>query len=174
MLVAPFTASSIGTATFCATTSALAPTYVVVTVTVGGVMFGYCSRGSDKYDSAPTRTISKEIAIAKLGRWMKNWLSIAGGAALSRVPSPGGTPGAGGQRRGSAQDRDDLAAGPRLLQPFHDHALALLHAAENDEERSVRAAFLDGPQHDRVVGPHNEHRPRPLHFLHGVLGNEDR
>src|SRR5579859_4368251 len=75
-LVTPLTASSIGTATFCATTAALAPTYVVCTVTVGGLMLGYCSRGRPAYDSAPTSTINSDIDIAKIGRWMKNWLSI--------------------------------------------------------------------------------------------------
>src|SRR6516165_12419593 len=81
MLEAPLTASSIGTATFAATTCALAPTYVVVTVTVGGVIYGYCSRGSDRYDKAPMRTINSDIAIAKFGRWMKKWLSMAYGFA---------------------------------------------------------------------------------------------
>src|SRR6516165_8844938 len=80
MLEAPLTASSIGTATFAATTCALAPTYVVVTVTVGGVIYGYCSRGSDRYDKAPMRTINSDIAIAKFGRWMKKWLSMAYGS----------------------------------------------------------------------------------------------
>src|SRR2546425_13006910 len=91
----PLTASSIGTATFCATTSALAPMYAVETVTVGGLIFGYCSRGNPTYDSAPTRTINSEIAIAKFGRWMKNWLSTAGSLGYFSVPGIAGSDGAG-------------------------------------------------------------------------------
>lgn len=89
MLGTPVTTSSIGTATFCATVCAPAPTYAACTVTVGGVMLGYCSRGNVTYDSAPTSTINSDIAIAKIGRWMKNWLSMAGAlpqATGSRTP----------------------------------------------------------------------------------------
>src|SRR6516162_1656615 len=131
MLETPLIDSSIGTATFSATCWAFAPKKVVVTVTVGGVMFGYCSRGSDAYDSPPISMNTSAIAIAKIGRWMKNWLIIRlGGRALGRH-----------RRRGAHGDAHP-GAGLGPLQPLNDHAVSLLHPVEDDLERPERPAVL--------------------------------
>ena len=45
MFSAPLTSLSIGPATFCSTTWAFAPTKNVSTVTVGGLICGYCAIG---------------------------------------------------------------------------------------------------------------------------------
>ena len=52
--------------------SALAPGYVVLMVTVGGEMSGYCATGSAKAAMPPASVISTAITIAKTGRSMKN------------------------------------------------------------------------------------------------------
>src|SRR5437870_1468395 len=67
----PFTCCSIGVATDCSTSSALAPTYVVVTWISGGVMSGYCEMGSRESDTAPTITVTMERTIATMGLRMK-------------------------------------------------------------------------------------------------------
>src|SRR3954466_14331249 len=69
----PLTCCSMGVATACSTSSALAPMYVVVTWISGGVMSGYCEMGSRERDTAPTITVTIEITIATMGRRMKKF-----------------------------------------------------------------------------------------------------
>jgi hypothetical protein len=57
---------------FC-TTSALAPGYYAVTVTVGGTTSGYWEIGSVNMESVPTRRIRIAITEDKIGRVMKVW-----------------------------------------------------------------------------------------------------
>ena len=73
----PFTCCSIGTPTVSATVRASAPGYMAVTITVGGVMSGYCDTGSDEYVSAPARTIAMAMTIENMGRLMKNLENMA-------------------------------------------------------------------------------------------------
>src|SRR5512146_610607 len=67
----PFTCCSMGVATDCSTSSALAPTNVVVTWMSGGVISGYCAMGRRERDTSPTITVTMEITIATIGRRMK-------------------------------------------------------------------------------------------------------
>src|SRR5882724_8051293 len=79
----PLTCCSIGVATVCSTSRALAPTYVVVTWISGGVISGYCEIGSRESETAPTITVTMERTIATMGRRMKKFpighLEAAGG-----------------------------------------------------------------------------------------------
>src|SRR4051812_3080024 len=69
----PLTCCSMGVATDCSTSSALAPTYVVVTWMSGGVMSGYWEIGRRESDTAPTITVTIESTIATMGRRMKKF-----------------------------------------------------------------------------------------------------
>src|SRR3954466_16266435 len=71
----PFTCCSIGVATDCSTSSALAPTYVVVTWMSGGGMSGYCELCRRESETAPTMTVTIEITISTMGRRMKKFPS---------------------------------------------------------------------------------------------------
>ncbi|MNN14332.1 hypothetical protein D3C81_1273930 [compost metagenome] len=71
MLSAPLTCCSIGAATFCATTSALAPGYLVLTVMDGGVMSGNCATGSAVSATRPPTTMMIDSTDAKIGRSIK-------------------------------------------------------------------------------------------------------
>src|SRR5512138_3235331 len=108
----PFTCCSMGVATDCSTSTALAPTNVVVTWMSGGVISGYWAMGGRVSDTAPTITVTMEITIATIGRRMKK-LPIAhlpvappgaavdagtepvvAGAGAAAVPGAGGSAGA--------------------------------------------------------------------------------
>ena len=67
----PLTCCSMGAATDCATTSALAPGKLVVTVTCGGTTCGYCAIGSSTAASTPTRIMMSAMTVEKTGRSMK-------------------------------------------------------------------------------------------------------
>ena len=73
----PLTCCSTGAATDCATTSALAPGKLVVTVTWGGTTCGYCAIGSSSAASAPTAIMMSAMTVEKTGRSMKK-LSTGG------------------------------------------------------------------------------------------------
>src|SRR5262245_46597963 len=72
MFSTPLTCCSIGAATVSATTWALAPGNTALTVTVGGVICGYCSTGSPTSATAPINIVTNAITLAKTGRSMKN------------------------------------------------------------------------------------------------------
>src|SRR5687768_537235 len=57
----PLIAFSSGVATVFEQTSALAPRYLALTETDGGMMSGYWLMGSEKKDKAPSKTINKDI-----------------------------------------------------------------------------------------------------------------
>src|SRR5947209_5906068 len=67
----PLTCCSIGAATDSATSLALAPGYMQVTDTVGGVMDGNWARGSVKTAMPPARVTRMDRTEAKIGRSMK-------------------------------------------------------------------------------------------------------
>src|SRR2546421_8957218 len=67
----PFTCSSIGVPTVSQTTCAAAPGYEVATCTVGGVICGYCSTGSERSVTRPKITVTMAMTLAKIGRSMK-------------------------------------------------------------------------------------------------------
>src|SRR5213595_1468905 len=69
----PLTCCSIGVATDCSTSRALAPTYVVVTWIRGGVMSGYWEIGRRESETPPTITVTMEITMATMGRRMKKF-----------------------------------------------------------------------------------------------------
>ena len=69
----PFTSASIGVATVSATVTALAPGYVAVTCTVGGVTSGYWAIGNCGTATAPRMTMTIDRTVAKIGRSMKKW-----------------------------------------------------------------------------------------------------
>src|SRR4051812_46314374 len=68
----PTTSCSIVAATVSATTLALAPGKVQVTLTVGGAMSGYWAMGRVVTATPRARTMTIEITAAKIGRSMKN------------------------------------------------------------------------------------------------------
>src|SRR5260370_28530771 len=73
----PTTCCSIGAATVSATTWALAPGYLAVTWTVGGVISGYSATGRRAAAMAPSRMMTMEITQARTGRSMKKRASMA-------------------------------------------------------------------------------------------------
>src|SRR6266568_2752104 len=79
----PLTCCSIGAATDCDTTSALAPGKLVVTVTWGGTTCGYCAIGRFTAASAPTRIMTSAMTVEKTGRSIKK-LSMACASSLGR------------------------------------------------------------------------------------------
>ena len=70
-LSTPTTSFSISDATDCSTTEALAPMYVVCTWMSGGEIGGNCATGSTRIATAPSKTMTMESTIAKIGRVMK-------------------------------------------------------------------------------------------------------
>src|SRR5580700_6422168 len=87
MFSTPTTCCSIGAATVSATIWALAPGYVAVTRTVGGVTSGYWAIGRRAAAIPPSRTMTREITQARTGRSMKKRASIT--LYLSAAGSPG-------------------------------------------------------------------------------------
>src|SRR5213594_4251396 len=71
MFSTPLICCSIGVTTVEATTSALAPGYWPVTLTVGGAISGYCAIGRRQNATPPTITNTIETTEAKIGRSMK-------------------------------------------------------------------------------------------------------
>ncbi len=67
----PLTCCSIGEATDSATTVASAPGYWHCTWIVGGVICGYCARGSVKTAMPPASVTTIDSTLAKIGRSMK-------------------------------------------------------------------------------------------------------
>jgi len=67
----PLTCCSMGAATDCATTSALAPAKLVLTVTCGGTTCGYWAIGRLRAASAPTTIMTSAMTVEKTGRSMK-------------------------------------------------------------------------------------------------------
>src|SRR5271156_2081636 len=67
----PLTCCSMGAATDCATTSALAPGKVVDTVTWGGTTCGYWAIGRPRIESPPIRIMISAMTVEKTGRSMK-------------------------------------------------------------------------------------------------------
>src|SRR5208283_2689213 len=82
MFSTPLTSCSIGVATVSATTLALAPGYAAVTEMVGGVTSGYCATGSRTRATRPTRTITTERTVAKIGRSTKKRANMRGALSL--------------------------------------------------------------------------------------------
>src|SRR5258708_35205038 len=68
MFSTPLTASSIGTATVRATTSALAPGYTAVTCTLGGAISGNKVIGRENKDSPPNSNSMMETTVDNTGR----------------------------------------------------------------------------------------------------------
>ena len=71
MFSTPFTCCSIGAVTVSWSTEAFAPGYVVVTLTVGGVMSGIDATGRSGIEMAPASTMTMETTIAMIGRLTK-------------------------------------------------------------------------------------------------------
>jgi hypothetical protein len=67
------TSCSIGAATVSAMTSADAPGYVALMLTVGGTISGYSEIGSDCNAIAPAMVRISDSTVAKTGRSMKKW-----------------------------------------------------------------------------------------------------
>jgi hypothetical protein len=63
----PFIALSMGVTTALAHTSALAPVYLVVTVTAGGAISGYCVTGNWVSDNKPINKIITDTTIDNTG-----------------------------------------------------------------------------------------------------------
>src|SRR5262245_18298830 len=95
----PITCCSIGAATVSATTFELAPGYVQLTCTVGGVISGYCA--TDRMPTAipPANGIMTEMTAAKIGLSMKNLATAAQRSCEVRgdlLPAAGVLPGGEG------------------------------------------------------------------------------
>src|SRR4051794_27948823 len=67
----PLTCCSIGVATVCETSWALAPGYMQVTETGGGAIGGYRAIGSENSAMPPASVMTIERTDAKIGRSMK-------------------------------------------------------------------------------------------------------
>src|SRR5512147_902132 len=119
MCSTPLTCCSIGVVTVCSTTSALAPGYVAVTTTWGGVIWGNIAIGRKGIATAPASTTTIASTAAKIGRSMKKLTNIA----LSARPSRS----AAGGRRHRLHGRGHAHAGPDLLEALDDDLLAGLH-----------------------------------------------
>src|SRR3954467_15582774 len=95
----PLTCCSMGVATACSTSSALAPMYVVVTWISRGVMSGYCEMGRRESEKAPTITVTIETTIATMRRRVKKlpiaYLEGAGEGTVLAAAGEGAAGGAG-------------------------------------------------------------------------------
>src|SRR5208282_2481582 len=81
----PLTCCSMGAATDCATTSALAPGKVVDTVTWGGTTWGYWAIGRPRIESAPIRIMTSAMTVEKTGRSMKKLNTVTFDDSLDSV-----------------------------------------------------------------------------------------
>src|SRR4051795_5131736 len=123
----PFTCCSMGVATDCSTSSALAPTYVVVTWMSGGGMSGDCEKGRGESETAPTMTGTIGITIATMGRRMKKFPighleeDSALDAAAPMLAAAGTGPACGGGEAGSGGAGSPLShqPAPAFFAPFH-------------------------------------------------------
>ena len=76
MPAAPLSFSSRGVVTVSSTTSAPAPMYWVEICTWGGTSGGYWATGNTSMAIAPARTMSRAMAVAKMGRSMKKFTYV--------------------------------------------------------------------------------------------------
>src|SRR5262245_25663456 len=107
------TCCSIGAATVSATTFELAPGYVQLTCTVGGVISGYWATGRMKTAMLPISVMITEITAAKIGRLIKNLAtSLTVRACYFAAASKPGACGA------------DLRAEPAFATSLHSDQLA--------------------------------------------------
>src|SRR5271169_3637855 len=81
----PLTCCSMGAATDCATTSALAPGKVVDTVTWGGTTCGYWAIGRPRIESPPIRIMISAMTVEKTGRSMKKLNTVTFDDSLDSV-----------------------------------------------------------------------------------------
>src|SRR5262245_4941126 len=116
-----------GAATVAAIVSALAPGYVVVMVTVGGAISGYCSTGSENAAMAPANVTRTASTIAKTGRSMK--------------------------KREKLPIRLHHRARSDLHQVVDDHGVAFLEAAGDHHVGADPAPGLHGTLQRLVLGP---------------------
>src|SRR5262245_32135353 len=125
------TCCSIGAATVSATTLELAPGYVQLTCTVGGVISGYCATGRMKTAMLPASVMMTEITAAKIGRLIKNFATLL--ALLSRWPRLALRGRCSNRSRANEGPRDGLlrrGGGRILLLQFGLHLLSGLHALQ--------------------------------------------
>src|SRR5215831_4065021 len=135
----PFTSCSIGAATVSAMTSAEAPGYVALMLTVGGTISGYSEIGSDCCAIAPAIVRISESTVAKTGRSMKKWESrieirLFRGRLVSRQHDVA-------RYRGHNRPR----ANGRICQTGNHHPLILGQAGRDDAK-----TFLDWSQCHRL------------------------
>src|SRR6185295_2702858 len=145
-----------GAATVEAMVSAEAPGYVVLIVTVGGAISGYCATGSENAAMVPASVMMIASTIAKTGRSMKK---------REKLPIRG----------------LHRSARAYLHQVVDDHLLAFLQAAGDDHVGAHPAAGLHGAHRGLAVGADDHHlarllalRDRGLRDAHrGLLAGED-
>src|SRR5688500_18301575 len=113
MLSTPLTCCSIGVATVCSTTSALAPGYVACTTTCGGVICANIAMGRNGIATAPATQMTIASTDAKMGRSMKKLTNMVSASRWAW----GGFP-----RRLHAH------SGADVLQTVDDDLLARVHA----------------------------------------------
>src|SRR5262245_53970568 len=160
MFSTPLTCCSMGAATVSATTWALAPGYVHITCTVGGVIGGYCATGSVSRASPPPRVMTMDRTAAKIGRSMKK-REIMG----SLLPDRGHLDPLG----------PHLAARLGLLQPADHHPLARLQSLLDDAQPVVLERPDPHPAAlDDVLVVHHQQVLLPLVGAQRPVGDEQR
>src|SRR5688572_2933609 len=141
MFSTPLTCCSIGVATVCSTTSALAPGYVACTTTCGGVICGNIAIGRNGIATAPATTMTMASTDAKIGRSMKKLTNTASAPRRPGRRLPG---------RLHADARADL------LETADDDLLARLHAVLHDPLGLEARTELDAACLHYLVRAHHE------------------
>src|SRR5438477_6762246 len=123
MLSTPLICCSMGVATDCSTVKASAPTYVVLTWTSGGVMLGNWAVGRPSMAMMPTMTITIEITMDTMGRFMKNLYTLLSSGCVARSVRLFRCRGLWLKRSGA-----NLHSLADLLHPFHHDSVTRLQA----------------------------------------------
>ena len=160
MFSTPFTCCSSGVATDCSTSTADAPTYVVVTLIIGGTMSGNCEIGRPCITMKPTRTRTMEITIATIGRLTKNF--DMGQRPPARATESAGTSVALTTMSGRTRWMPSTTTLSPGLTPF-----------SITREGADRGPGDDPPELDLVALADDEHEVLPLDLGHRPRGNHD-
>src|SRR6266851_2533428 len=170
MFSTPLICCSSGATTVAATTSALAPGYLPLTLTTGGAISGYWATGSRPRDTAPRMTKTIETTAAKIGRSMKKWeYRIRGSHSIGAGLQAGGRRGSGARLL-----RRYLCARPRAHQAVDNDVVVrrqpLGDDAQTIDDRSKRHVLRPRD----ILGVDHQHKLAHLLDPDCGVGHEQR
>src|SRR5262245_43003908 len=162
----PFTSCSIGAATVSAMTSADAPGYVALMLTVGGTISGYSEIGSDCCAIAPAIVKISESTVAKIGRSIKKW--------ENRIDDPISRGRLFGRQHDVARYRghNSSRANGRIRQAGNHHAVIAGQTGRDNPKTLFHRPECHRLGFNLVIGPDRVHDLATLIGHHGRVRNQ--